>query len=182
MWGRGDQLTSKLLGSISLDASSKKNSLGLLLLKHFEHLHERERAANIGIQDEDAFRVSLKDSITEVVETSGGTEGGVFTEVADLEAGELGGPLPDRSGEDSLVVVSDKDNLLDRGDLGDGAERVPDQGVAGDFKEGLGAGLDSCTFSDVGGIEFRRCAESSRTLGRSRERGRKRVPREGPPT
>lgn len=51
------------------------------------------------------------------------------------------GPFLDVRGEDRLVVIADEDDLFDGRDLGDRAERVPDQGVSSNFEEGLVEGL-----------------------------------------
>lgn len=45
--------------------------------------------------------------------------------------------LLDEVAEDGLVVVADDEDFLDLGDFGDGGEAVGDDGVAGDFEEGL---------------------------------------------
>lgn len=72
-----------------------------------------------------------------MVETAGRAEGGVLAKVLERERGELAGPLLDKGCEDGFVVVTNQNDLLDGGDFGDGDERVVDQGVAGDFEEGL---------------------------------------------
>jgi hypothetical protein len=74
-----------------------------------------------------------------VVEASGGAEGLVLAEVLDGgEDGELLGGVLDEVAEDGLVVVADDVDVVDGADGGDGREAVPDDGVAGDFEEGLG--------------------------------------------
>ena len=75
-----------------------------------------------------------------MVEAAGGAEGLVLAQVADGDLGELLGGVLDEVAEDGLVVVADDVDLLDLlvGDAGDGREAVPDDGVAGDFEEGLG--------------------------------------------
>jgi hypothetical protein len=48
-------------------------------------LLEREGTAHIGVQYEEAVWSSLEDSIAEMVETTGGSEGLVFAQVADAD-------------------------------------------------------------------------------------------------
>jgi hypothetical protein len=48
-------------------------------------LLEREGATDVGVQDEEAIRTTFEDSIAEMVETTGGSEGLVFAQVADAD-------------------------------------------------------------------------------------------------
>lgn len=72
-----------------------------------------------------------------MIQPTGGTKRRVLAKIGNLEPRELGRPLTDGRREHRLVVVTDEDHFLDGGDFGDGGERVVDQAVAGDFKEGL---------------------------------------------
>lgn len=81
----------------------------------------------------------------------------------------------DEVAENGLVVVANEEDFGDLGDSGDGIEAVLDDGLAGDFEEGLfGATWSDRVLVDGRLVQF--------TLGTSRERGRKRVPLLGPPT
>lgn len=164
----------ELCGRVVADLCAQQHGLGFTLFEDFEHLLEREGAADVGVEHEHALGVAGEDGVAEVVETAGCAEGGVLAEVLESELREFGGPLLDEGGEDGLVVVANEDYFFDGGDLGDGDEGVVDEGVAGDFEEGL-AEAESATGRIVWIV-------GARTLGRSRERGRKRVPLEGPPT
>lgn len=50
----------------------------------------------------------------------------------------------DELAENGLVVVADNEDFFNLGDLGDGAEAVFYDRVAGDFEERLGGGQRSC--------------------------------------
>lgn len=75
-----------------------------------------------------------------MVEATRGAEGLVLAEVFDGEAGELEAGVLDEVLEDLLLVVPDYVDLAEVGrrQLGEGLDAVPDDGVAGDFEEGLG--------------------------------------------
>lgn len=135
----GDDAT-KVVGRLVADSSSQNDSLGILLNEELQHLSQGEGAAHIGIEDKETLRATLEDGISEVVQTAGGSQGLVFAEVLDGELGELLGGILDEVAEDGFVVVADDVDFLDLlvGDAGDGGEAVPDDGVAGDFKERLG--------------------------------------------
>ncbi|KAI6757428.1 hypothetical protein HG531_003253 [Fusarium graminearum] len=135
----GDDAT-KVCGSLVAHTGSENNGLGILVVEELEHLIERERAADIGVEDKEALGAALEDSITEVVETTSGSKSLVLAQVLDGDAGELLGRVLDEVAEDGLVVVADDVDLLDLlvGNAGDGGEAVPDDGVAGDFEQRLG--------------------------------------------
>lgn len=75
-----------------------------------------------------------------MVQAASSAEGFILAEVLDGDGGELLCRVLDEVAEDGLVVVTDDVDLLDLlvGDAGDGAQAVPDDGVAGDFEEGFG--------------------------------------------
>jgi len=72
-----------------------------------------------------------------VVKTTGGAQGSVLAQVADGDVGVFAVGILDEIAEDGLVVVADKEDFGDLGDSGDGIEAVLDNGLAGDFEEGL---------------------------------------------
>jgi len=80
---------------------------------------------------------ALEDGIAEVVEAAGGAQGLVFTEILDREVGEFGRGILNKIAEHGFLVVADQIDFVDRGDLADGGEAVPDDGVAGNVEEGL---------------------------------------------
>jgi len=134
--GVGDD-AAKVGGGILANPCSQNNSLGILILRQFEHLVEWEAAADIRVQHEQSLRAPLEDRIAEVVEAAGGAQGLVFAEVFDRKIGKLGGGIFNEVTEDRFVVVSDEGDLTDRGDFGDGGQAVPDDGVASNIEEGL---------------------------------------------
>lgn len=76
--------------------------------------------------------------------------------------------------EDGFLVVADNEDFLDLRDVGDCAEAMLDDGVAGDREEGLIKALAATEWS---------CTEFGLlTLGNSIDKGLNLVPREGPPT
>ena len=77
-----------------------------------------------------------------MVKTSCCAQSLVFSQVNDLDLGELLGRVLDEVAEDRLVVVSNNAYFLNVGDLCDGGETVPDDGVACNFEERLGGQLD----------------------------------------
>lgn len=79
----------KVGGGVVADSSAEDDGFGVLLLKELEHGLERERAADVRVQHEEAVWLALEDGVTEVVETAGGAKGLVFAEVLDLDLGEL---------------------------------------------------------------------------------------------
>ena len=109
-----------------------------------------------------------------MVESSSSAQCLVFSQVYNLDLGEFIGGVLDEVPEDRLFVVSDYADLLDVGDLCDGGETVPDDGMASDVKEGLFGRISCWQTRMMFGIVV--------TLGRSRDNGLNRVPREGPPT
>lgn len=129
--------TSKVRRSIVGHPCPQNNSFRVLLLEQPEHLLQREGAADVRIQHEEAVRPSLQYRIPEVVQAASGSQGLVLAEVLDrdVRVGAVG--VLDEVAEDGLVVVADDEDLADLGDLGDGGEAVLDYRVAGDFEEGL---------------------------------------------
>ena len=67
--GIADNAT-KVCGSFVRHAGSQNDGLGILLFKQTQHLAQREGAADIGVEDEEAIGAALEDGITEVVETT----------------------------------------------------------------------------------------------------------------
>lgn len=135
----GDDAT-EVVGGFVAHSGAQDNSLGVLLNEELEHLVQRERAADIGIEHKEALGPALEDGISEVVQTASGAQSLVLAEVLDGDGGELLGGVLDEVTEDGLVVVADDVNLLDLfvGNAGDGGEAVPDDGVAGHFEERFG--------------------------------------------
>ena len=72
-----------------------------------------------------------------MVESSSSSQSLVFAQVYDLDLREFFGGVFDEVAEDRFIVVSDHAYFLDVGDLCDGGEAVPDDGMASDFEEGL---------------------------------------------
>lgn len=61
----------------------------------------------------------------------------VLAQVADGDGRVGARAVLDEVAEDALVVVADDEDFADLGDAGDGGEAVGDDGVPGDFEEGL---------------------------------------------
>lgn len=135
--GVGDD-AAKVGGGVVADAGAENDGLGVPLDEELEHLLQRERAADVGVEDEEALGAALEDGISEVVQAAGGAQRLVLAQVSQVDAGELLGRVLDEVAEDGLVVVADDVDVLDLLDAGNGREAVPDDGVAGDFEEGLG--------------------------------------------
>lgn len=137
--GVGDD-AAEVGGSLVAHAGTEDDGLGILLDEEAQHLIEGEGAADVSVEDKEALRAALEDGIAKVVETASGTERLVLAEVLDGDGGELLGGVLDEVAEDGLIVVANDVDLLDLlvRDAGDGAEAVPDDGVAGDLEEGLG--------------------------------------------
>jgi hypothetical protein len=100
-------------------------------------LLEREGTAHIGVENEEAVRSSLEDSIAEMVETTGGAQRLVFAKVFDADVWVGARAVFDEVPEDGLVVVAHDEDLADLGHAGDGGEAVLDDGVTGDFEKRL---------------------------------------------
>jgi hypothetical protein len=135
----GDDAT-KVCGSLVAHTGSENNGLGILVVEELEHLLERERAADIGVEDKEALGAALEDGITEVVKATSGSKSLVLAQILDGDTRELLGRVLDEVAEDGLVVVADDVDLLNLlvGNAGDRGEAVPDDGVAGDFEQRLG--------------------------------------------
>jgi len=112
--------------------------------------------------------------VSKVKETTSSSKRLVFAQVADGDLRVFFRSILDERTENGLVIVTNDEDLLDVVDLGDSAETVFDDGVTGDFEERL------CDVNCVFFLLF--VCFSFLTLGTSRERGLKRVPRDGPPT
>lgn len=132
--------TAKVGGSLVGYPCTQNHGLCILLLEQTQHLTQRERAADIGVQNKQALGLALQDRITEVVQTTCGAQRCVLPQVLNAELGELLRSILDKVPEDSLVIVSDQNNLAHIVDLGDRLQAVVDDGVAGDFEQGLHAG------------------------------------------
>ena len=130
----------EVCSSLVAHTGSENDGLGVLVVEELEHLLERERAADIGVEDKEALRTALENSIAEVVQTTSSSKRLVLAQVLDGDVGELLGRVSDKVAEDGLVVVTDDVDLLDLlvGNASDGGQAVPDDGVAGDFEERLG--------------------------------------------
>lgn len=72
-----------------------------------------------------------------MVQSTGGAECLVFSQVLDLELREFLGGVLDEVAEDIFFVVPDQDDFLDVVDFGHGFQAVPDDGMAGDVEERL---------------------------------------------
>lgn len=175
--GIGDDAT-EVGGGVLGDAGAEDDGLGILVVEELGHLVQGERAADVGVEDEDALGTTLEDGITEVVETTGGAEGLILAEVLDGEVREFGGGLLDEVFEHALVVVADHADLLDRGYFGNGGQTMPDDGVACDIEEGLYIFPYFFLLLQLLLV----LPLLLLTLGTSRDNGRNLVPREGPPT
>lgn len=120
------------------NSCAQNHSLCILLLCQSQHLFQREGATDVRVEHEESIGTTLEDGIAEVIETSSGAEGLVFAKVADGDLRVGARAVFDEVAEDGLVVVADDEDFADFGDFGYGGEAVRDDGVAGDFKEGLG--------------------------------------------
>lgn len=110
-----------------------------------------------------------------MVETTGSTECLVLAKVLDADVRVGAGAVLDEVAENALVVVANDEDLANLLDTCNGSEAVLDDWVTGDFEERLYPVSPcnppfTCVWIDI-------C-----TFGRSNESGRKRVPRDGPPT
>lgn len=147
-------------GGVVGNAGAENDGLGALVVEELQHLVKGERAADVGVQDEEALGAALEDGIAEMVETAGGAQGLVLAQVLDGEVGELIGGVLDKVAEDGLLVVADDEDLGDllAGNTLDGRQAVPDDGVAGDFEEGLGdvegEGAESSSSGRTADLEF----------------------------
>ena len=72
-----------------------------------------------------------------MVQATGRAQRLVFSEVLDAQMRPAGRDGVDELLEDGLLIVADDEDLLDLGDVCDGAEAVFDYGVAGDWEEWL---------------------------------------------
>mgnify|MGYP007054560879 CR=1 FL=1 len=119
------------------DPRAQDDRLGVLLLEQLQHIEQRERAADVGVEDEEPLGPALEDGVAEVIQSTGGAQRRVLAQVQDAELGELLGGVLDEVAEDGLIVVADQDDLAEAGDIGKGLEAVVDDGVTGDFEQGL---------------------------------------------
>lgn len=129
--------TAEITRGVVRDSCAQNHGLGVLLFEQAQHLVEGEGAADVGVEDEEAVGAALEDGIAEVVEAAGGAEGLILAQVADGDLRVGARAVLDEVAEDGLVVVADDEDFADFGDAGDAGEAVGDDGVAGDFEEGL---------------------------------------------
>lgn len=134
--GIGNNAT-EVCGGVVADPGAQDDSLRILLLKQVQHLVQRERAADVGIDDEEAFRVALENSIAEVVQAACGAQGLIFAQVLQLDVGEVVGGFLDEVAEYRLIVVANNENLLNLRELRDRAEAMVYDGVAGNVEKRL---------------------------------------------
>jgi hypothetical protein len=87
-------------------------------------LLQGERAADIGVEDEETVRAALQDGVAEVVETASRPESLVLAQVFDRDLGVGASAVLDEVAEDCLIVVTDNEDLADLGEFGDGGEAV----------------------------------------------------------
>ena len=127
----------EVAGRLARDSGAQHDGLGVLVLEQLEHVVERERRADVGVEHEEPVGLALEDHIAEVVETACGAQCLIFSEVLDGELGEAVGDGVDEGLEDGFLVVADDEDLLDLGDVRNGTEAVLDDGVTGDGEEGL---------------------------------------------
>lgn len=86
--GVGDD-AAKVGGGIVADAGAENDGLGVPLNEELEHLLQRERAADVGVEDKEALGAALEDGIAEVVQAAGGAQGLVLAQISQVDAGEL---------------------------------------------------------------------------------------------
>ena len=127
----------KVGGGVVGDPRTQHYRLGILVLEQLEHLHQRERGADIGVEHKQLLGPALQYHVAEVVETARCAQRLVFAEVLNAQVRPAGRDGVDELLEDGLLVVADDEDLLDLGDVCDGAEAVLDYGVAGDGEERL---------------------------------------------
>jgi hypothetical protein len=111
-------------GSVVGHAGSEDHGLAILLLEQTQHLLQRERAADIGIEDEEAVGASLENSIAEVVKTTSSSESLVFAQVFHGDLRMCAGAVLDEVAEDCLIVVTNNEDLVDLRKFGDRSEAV----------------------------------------------------------
>jgi len=87
-------------------------------------LLQREGTAHVGVQDEEAVRAALEDSIAEVVKTSSGSECLILAQVLHGDLRVCAGAVLNEVAEYGLIVVTNDEDLVDLGEFGDGSEAV----------------------------------------------------------
>jgi hypothetical protein len=105
-------------------AGSQNHSLAIFLLEQTQHLLQRERTADIGIEDEEAVGAAFEDRIAEVVETTSGSECLVFAQVLHGDLWVCAGAVLNEVAEDCLIVVTNNEDLVDLRQFGDRSEAV----------------------------------------------------------
>lgn len=98
---------SEVCSGVVGDLGTQNDGLGVLLVEELEHLIQGEGAAHVGVEDEQALGLALENGIAEMVETTGGTKGLVFSQVLDGKVGVGNGGILDEVAEDGLVIVAD---------------------------------------------------------------------------
>lgn len=79
----------KVGGSLVRYPSTQNHGLCILFLEQAQHLTQRERAADIGVQHKQALGLALEDRITEVVQSTCGAQRCVLPQVLDADLREL---------------------------------------------------------------------------------------------
>lgn len=127
----------EICGGVVIDLGAQDDGFGVLLGVELEHLVQRKRAADVGVENEQAFGFALEDCIAEVVQAAGGTKSLVLAQVLDREVGKCGRGVLEEIAKDRLVIVANKVDLGDGGNLRNGGQAVIDDGVASDVEERL---------------------------------------------
>lgn len=96
----------EVLGGVLADARAEDDGLCVFLLEELEHLGQGERAADVGVEDEEAVGLALQDRVAEVIQAACCAEGLVLAKVLDADLGELFAAVFDEVAEYRLVVVA----------------------------------------------------------------------------
>jgi hypothetical protein len=87
-------------------------------------LLEGERAADIGVEDEETVRAALQDGVAEMVEATSRSKSLVLAQVFDGDLRVSAATVLDEIAEDGLIVVTDNEDLTNLRELSDGREAV----------------------------------------------------------
>ena len=128
-------------GGFVCNSCAQHDCLRILVLEQLEHLIERERRADIGIENEEPVRLAFQYDIAEVIQATGSAQCLVFSEVFDAQLWEGGRDVVDERLENGFLVVTDNENLFDLRNTDNGAETVFNDWVTGNREEGLLEGL-----------------------------------------
>ena len=151
--GVGDN-ASEVGGRLVRDSCAQHDGLGVLVVEQAEHLLQRERRADVGVEHEELLGPALEDHIAEVVETTRCAQSLVLAQVLNAQLWPGGGDGVDEGLEDGLLVVANDDDFLDLGDGCYGAEAVLDDGVAGDGEQRLAGLAVGTTLEEIRGTHL----------------------------